>query len=194
MQVAGIEQAGQCIGETQGAIALFTLTQRLFGASSLGDVLQGFDGPDNIAIGIAQGRGRKKQPAATVAEMRKKILSLIASRFHLRRPETTVVEAVDSRLAGAIEHAPDRGRTWRAELTPFLHSLGHEVYDPVLDEMKSLTDEERLNFRVWKTTDLGRYRVALHLNNLLDKSYRAGVDELPGLGRNAVLTFSAKFQ
>lgn len=39
-----------------------------------------------------------------------------------------------------------------------------------------------------------RYRVALHLNNLLDKGYRAGVDELPGLGRNAVLTFSAKFQ
>jgi len=64
-------------------------------------------------------------------------------------------------LAGAIEHAPDRGRTWRAELTPFLHSLGHEVYDPVLDEMKSLTDEERLNFRGWKTTDLSRYRVAL---------------------------------
>lgn len=38
-----------------------------------------------------------------------------------------------------------------------------------------------------------RYRVALHLNNLLDKSYRAGVDELPGLGRNLVLTFSSKF-
>ncbi len=38
-----------------------------------------------------------------------------------------------------------------------------------------------------------RYRVALHLNNLLDKDYRAGVDELPGLGRNLVLTFTSKF-
>src|SRR5690606_6792461 len=38
-----------------------------------------------------------------------------------------------------------------------------------------------------------RYRAALHLNNLLDKDYRAGVDELPGLGRNLVLTFTSKF-
>ncbi|WP_313070411.1 hypothetical protein [Melaminivora sp.] len=38
-----------------------------------------------------------------------------------------------------------------------------------------------------------RYRAALHLNNLLDKGWRAGVDELPGPGRNLVVTFSAKF-
>lgn len=64
-------------------------------------------------------------------------------------------------LAGAIEYAPDLGRAWRREMTAFLRALGHEVYDPVDDELKSLTEEERRSFRGWKKTDLARYRVAL---------------------------------
>jgi nucleoside 2-deoxyribosyltransferase len=64
-------------------------------------------------------------------------------------------------LAGAIEHAPDQGRAWRAELTAFLRELGHATYDPVVDETQCLTDEERQGFRQWKATDLPRYRVAL---------------------------------
>ena len=64
-------------------------------------------------------------------------------------------------LAGAIEYAPDLGRAWRRELTAFLRGLGHDVYDPVDDELKSLTGEERRLFRGWKATDLPRYRVAL---------------------------------
>lgn len=39
----------------------------------------------------------------------------------------------------------------------------------------------------------GKHRIALRLNNLLDKGYRAGVDEMPGMGRNLVLTFASKF-
>ncbi|WP_103043997.1 TonB-dependent receptor domain-containing protein [Comamonas faecalis] len=39
----------------------------------------------------------------------------------------------------------------------------------------------------------GRHRVVLHMGNLLDKGYRASVDEMPGVGRNVVLTFSTRF-
>lgn len=61
-------------------------------------------------------------------------------------------------LCGAIEYSPDFGRAWRADITPFLVQLGHEVYDPALDEKKDLTDEERENFRGWKATDLNRFQ------------------------------------
>src|SRR3954453_16381521 len=61
-------------------------------------------------------------------------------------------------LAGAIEYAADLGKGWRAELTPFLLQLGHQVYDPALDEMKNLSAEEARDFRAWKTTDLPRFQ------------------------------------
>ncbi len=65
-------------------------------------------------------------------------------------------------LAGAIEYAPDNGRGWRREITPFLRdALGHEVYDPAEDERKSLTAEEQQNLRRWKTADLVRFRVTV---------------------------------
>lgn len=64
-------------------------------------------------------------------------------------------------LSGAIEYAPDHGRAWRAAITPFLESLGRSVYDPALDEKKNLSDEERLHFRQWKTTDLPRFQRTL---------------------------------
>jgi hypothetical protein len=63
-----------------------------------------------------------------------------------------------SYLSGAIEYAPDHGRAWRSKITPFLHSLGHEVYDPALDEKKNLTHLEVANFREWKSTDLPRFQ------------------------------------
>src|SRR5262245_26376466 len=61
-------------------------------------------------------------------------------------------------LSGAIEYAPNHGRGWRAEVTPFLESLGHSVYDPASDERKTLTDEEMANFRSWKSSDLPRFQ------------------------------------
>lgn len=61
-------------------------------------------------------------------------------------------------LSGSIEYAPNNGKTWRASLTPFLRSLGHDVYDPAIDEKKNLTDEEVRHFRKWKVTDLDRFR------------------------------------
>ena len=64
-------------------------------------------------------------------------------------------------LSGSIEYSPDLGKGWRAQVTPFLRALGHEVYDPAADERKNLTDEEVRDFRGWKTTGLVRYRAAV---------------------------------
>lgn len=61
-------------------------------------------------------------------------------------------------LCGAIEYSPDHGKAWRAEITPFLSTLGHEVYDPALDEKKNLGEEEVREFRAWKTNDLQRFQ------------------------------------
>jgi hypothetical protein len=61
-------------------------------------------------------------------------------------------------LAGSIEYSPDLGKGWRAEITPVLKALGHEVYDPAEDELKNLTETEAREFRTWKATDLGRFR------------------------------------
>lgn len=61
-------------------------------------------------------------------------------------------------LCGAIEYSPDQGRAWRDEVTCLLHELGHEVYDPALDEKKDLTEEEVREFRGWKQTDLPRFQ------------------------------------
>ncbi|MEO5936814.1 MAG: hypothetical protein ABIP81_06345 [Terriglobales bacterium] len=64
-------------------------------------------------------------------------------------------------LSGAIEHAPDHGRHWRAALTPFLRSQGHEVYDPAADAKKNLSAEEVEHFREWKRTDVKRFQVTV---------------------------------
>ena len=61
-------------------------------------------------------------------------------------------------LSGSIEYSPDYGKSWRAEITPFLREIGHEVYDPALDEKKNLDDHEVREFRYWKITDLPRFQ------------------------------------
>ena len=61
-------------------------------------------------------------------------------------------------LSGAIEYSPDHGKSWRADVTPFLRGMGHDVYDPAEDEKKNLTDDERHNFRAWKHSDLPRFQ------------------------------------
>ncbi len=62
-------------------------------------------------------------------------------------------------LSGAIEHASDGGKGWRGEMAAFLSDrFGHNVYDPARDEKKDLTDEERRDFRRWKSDDPERFR------------------------------------
>ena len=61
-------------------------------------------------------------------------------------------------LAGSIEYSPDLGKGWRAQITPLLQSLGHDVYDPAKDEMKNLSETEVREFRSWKHSDLPRFQ------------------------------------
>ncbi|HEY6252221.1 MAG TPA: hypothetical protein VI685_19880 [Candidatus Angelobacter sp.] len=61
-------------------------------------------------------------------------------------------------LSGSIEYSPDFGKGWRAQVTPLLKSLGHEVYDPAQDEKKNLSEVEVREFRSWKKSDLPRFR------------------------------------
>ena len=61
-------------------------------------------------------------------------------------------------LAGSIEYSPDLGKGWRAEITPVLKALGHEIYDPAADKRKNLTEAEAREFRAWKQSDLQRFR------------------------------------
>lgn len=61
-------------------------------------------------------------------------------------------------LAGSIEYSPDLGKGWRAQMTPVLKALGHEVYDPAEDELKNLDENEARDFRSWKKSDLPRFR------------------------------------
>lgn len=56
---------------------------------------------------------------------------------------------------------------------------------------RHLSGWSTLNFAVGGSFgELGQHRVALHLNNLNNRHYRASVDEMPATGRNFVLTFN----
>ncbi len=62
-------------------------------------------------------------------------------------------------LAGAIEAAPDSGTVWRGAIAQFLRSeLGWDVFDPSQHEQDFLSEEEKANFREWKSTDIKRFR------------------------------------
>lgn len=62
-------------------------------------------------------------------------------------------------LAGAIEHAPDKGKAWRADLAEFLQKeFGHESYNPHIEEPKILTPEKREQFRFLKTENLPEFQ------------------------------------
>lgn len=57
-------------------------------------------------------------------------------------------------LAGAIEYAPDSGKTWRNDLSYFLKfELGHDVYNPLIEEGNILTSGESKKFRSLKNTN-----------------------------------------
>jgi len=79
-------------------------------------------------------------------------------------------------LAGAIEHAPDGGITWRRQIERELDRLGHTYYDATLVEANLLSPQEKCSFSLWKRTNLNRFRHAMRkiidhdLGQLLDRA------------------------
>ncbi|PIS30667.1 MAG: hypothetical protein COT43_01445 [Candidatus Marinimicrobia bacterium CG08_land_8_20_14_0_20_45_22] len=62
-------------------------------------------------------------------------------------------------LAGAIEHASDRGEAWRTRMSNFLASeLRHDFYNPLIEEKKYLTPDEGRQFRGLKTSNLQKFQ------------------------------------
>lgn len=66
-------------------------------------------------------------------------------------------------LAGAIEYAPDGGVAWRDAMCAFLaQELGVECFNPARKERDLLSDEEKANFRKWKTDDFPQFQQVIH--------------------------------
>lgn len=62
-------------------------------------------------------------------------------------------------LAGAIEHASDRGEAWRTRMSHFLSmELRHDFYNPLIEEKRYLTQDESRQFRMLKMTDLPKFQ------------------------------------
>lgn len=62
-------------------------------------------------------------------------------------------------LAGAIEHAPDGGKSWRRELAAWLkEELNLDVYDPCEQEWSLLSSYEKAHLRDWKASDTPKFR------------------------------------
>jgi len=83
----------------------------------------------------------------------------------------------------------------------FVRASTHSSESAVTEDQHLLVEETR-RLPGWATVNLaggmalgqdGQYRFGLHLNNLFNRSYRASVDELPAMGRNAVATFRLAF-
>lgn len=64
---------------------------------------------------------------------------------------------IQAYLAGAMEHAPDRGRGWREKVVPVLGDLGHAWFNPCTEEATLLSPEERSGFRAWKADGDDRF-------------------------------------
>lgn len=80
-------------------------------------------------------------------------------------------------LSGAIEYAPDGGSAWREEMTKWLSEhLGHQVFNPVDQQKKTLSQEEAENFRRWKVTNYPRFKKAVR--KVIDSDLTSIIDEV----------------
>jgi nucleoside 2-deoxyribosyltransferase len=75
-------------------------------------------------------------------------------------------------LAGAMEHAPDRGKGWRDRLLPLLSDLGHEAFNPNVEEFRVVSEEERARFSEWKASGNERF------HRLMDRIITHDLDAL----------------
>ncbi|MFQ6673493.1 MAG: hypothetical protein ACE5GH_01755 [Fidelibacterota bacterium] len=80
-------------------------------------------------------------------------------------------------LSGAIEHSPDGGKKWRNEMATWLKShMNHDVFNPVAEQLSTLTREEAAHFRHWRESDYPRFKSAVR--KLIERDLRAIVEEV----------------
>ena len=60
-------------------------------------------------------------------------------------------------LAGAMDRVPDRGSTWRDNITPFLEQLGIEVFNPISKPTNIGLEDEDTHLIKTKLKQQGRY-------------------------------------
>ena len=72
--------------------------QCCLGLPPTGDILQGFDGPDDLAVGIADGSRCKVKPAPTLAEGGEEIFGLPGTVNQRRRTKLAFIEGGHRRL------------------------------------------------------------------------------------------------
>ncbi len=62
-------------------------------------------------------------------------------------------------LSGAMEYDPDEGASWRTDMENWLKSeLGHTAFNPVIETEQFVNSTAAADYRLWKKTDLPRYR------------------------------------
>ena len=80
-------------------------------------------------------------------------------------------------LAGAIEYAPDGGKSWRELVEKFLtDKLGHSCYNPVKEEFKIIPPSEYKSFRSLKDKDLDGFRY--YMGKIIDRDLRVLTREI----------------
>ena len=68
------------------------------------------------------------------------------------------IETMIAYLSGAMEFANDEGAGWRKEVTYWLgKTLGHSVFNPVLESEKLVKKYGAKSYRDWKESDIQKY-------------------------------------
>ena len=60
-------------------------------------------------------------------------------------------------LAGAMDRVPDRGAGWRADITPFLKSMGAVVFNPLNKPTEMGKEDEQTHLQKCRLKEEGRY-------------------------------------
>ncbi|MDA9991998.1 hypothetical protein N9E35_03205 [Candidatus Marinimicrobia bacterium] len=79
-------------------------------------------------------------------------------------------------LSGPIENAENDGANWRDSITPWLkNEIEHDVFNPVVETRKIISDLTNRQFREMKETDPKKYKNLIR--QIIDIDIKAVVEE-----------------
>ena len=79
-------------------------------------------------------------------------------------------------LSGPIENAENDGANWRDSITPWLkNEIEHDVFNPVVETRKIVSDLTNTQFREMKETDPKKYKNLIR--QIIDIDIKAVVEE-----------------